>query len=311
MGGIHRAAIDISARFDQFDNLYILDHNRSRILIYRSCDVQTYTVTGTIRTAIGGAVAGVQVETIGYASRGISDASGRFAVTGLVTGTYVIQPSKLGYSFSPVTRTVQIPPMGNGQDFVGFINQRIAYLPMMAGRASTPREVLFQDDFSSGQASRWSPSGGDWVVEDGEYSQTDTRGVFWSWAGDPRWVDYEVRTRIRFLSAQREASLGIRSPDTSNAYYFCLAGGADRLTIAKIIDGTETYNVQWVPWTVQQNQWYSVRVAVQGYKMRCFLDDQLIFEYVATDLPSWGRVGLRTYFTHAHFDDVIVTALSP
>ncbi len=33
-----------SARFDQFDNLYILDHNRSRILIYKRHEVEIYEV---------------------------------------------------------------------------------------------------------------------------------------------------------------------------------------------------------------------------------------------------------------------------
>lgn len=29
-------SMPLSARFDQFDNLYVIDHNRSRILIYRN-----------------------------------------------------------------------------------------------------------------------------------------------------------------------------------------------------------------------------------------------------------------------------------
>lgn len=33
-----------SAQFDQFDNLYVLDHNRNRILIYRRYEVEILQV---------------------------------------------------------------------------------------------------------------------------------------------------------------------------------------------------------------------------------------------------------------------------
>jgi len=302
-------SMPLSARFDQFDNLYIFDHNRSRILIYRHQDVSTFTVSGIVRTTGGAPLAGVNVRAVSYAASAITDLSGRFALTGLVTGTYIVEPSKVGYSFSPVTRTVQVPEMSDGQDFIGSVTQHFVYLPIVT-MAFAPAEILFHDDFSSGQASRWNPSGGNWAVEDGEYSQSNTGGVFWSWAGNTDWTDYEVRVRIRLLSAQREASLGIRSSDTGDTYYFCLAGGADRLTIAKIINGIETYNVQWIPWSAQQDRWYDVRVVVQGHRMQCLLDDQLVFDYVASDLPNQGRIGLRTYYTHVHFDDVVVRTLS-
>jgi sugar lactone lactonase YvrE len=116
LGDFH--SMPLPARFDQFDNLYILDHNRNRILIYRDRQVQTYTVTGAIKTASGAPVPGVQVETIGYASSGISDASGMYTLTGLITGTYQLVPSKNSYTFMPATRTVGVPPDMEEQDFV-------------------------------------------------------------------------------------------------------------------------------------------------------------------------------------------------
>jgi len=116
LGDFH--SMPFSARFDQFDNLYILDGNRSRILIYRDRQVQTYTVTGAIKTLSGAPVPGVLVETIAYASSGISDASGMYTLTGLIAGTYRLVPSRNSYTFMPVTRTVGVPPDREGQDFV-------------------------------------------------------------------------------------------------------------------------------------------------------------------------------------------------
>ena len=75
-------------------------------------------MTGAIKTTSGTPVPGVQVETTGYASNGISDASGMYTLTGLITGTYQLVPSKNSYTFVPATRTVGVPPDREGQDFV-------------------------------------------------------------------------------------------------------------------------------------------------------------------------------------------------
>ena len=121
-----------SARFDQFDNLYFLDHTRSRILIYRDRQVHTYTVTGMIETSSGDPIPGVQVETVGYASSGVSDASGVYTLTGLITGTYELVPTKNHYTFSPATRTVNVPEATANQDFVGY------YVPTTATITAPP-----------------------------------------------------------------------------------------------------------------------------------------------------------------------------
>ncbi len=172
-----------------------------------------------------------------------------------------------------------------------------------------PISTVFFEDFNDGTADGWIPTGGNWVVENGEYSQSNTGGVFWSWAGDTNWTDYSFSAKVRFLNPQKEASFGIRSPDSSNVYYFCLAGGANALTIAEIANGQETYNIRTSPWTAEMNRWYEVEVVVQGDNMKCYLDDDLVFDYTDSGIPSRGRIGLRTYFTHAHFDDILVTAL--
>lgn len=107
-----------SARFDQFDNLYLVDGNRMRILIYRDHPVPTHVVTGTIRTADGTLMPGVHVEVAGFASHGETDASGIYTLTGLVTGTYTLIPSLDYYTFAPLARTITVPSVSEGQDFV-------------------------------------------------------------------------------------------------------------------------------------------------------------------------------------------------
>ena len=48
-----------------------------------------------------------------------TDSLGNYTITGVFTGTYTITPTKEGYTFSPASRTVTVPPSAAGQDFVG------------------------------------------------------------------------------------------------------------------------------------------------------------------------------------------------
>lgn len=48
-----------------------------------------------------------------------TDGDGNFTLTGLITGTYTLTPSKNDYVFLPSSRTVNVPPDVNRQDFTG------------------------------------------------------------------------------------------------------------------------------------------------------------------------------------------------
>jgi hypothetical protein len=125
-------SMPLSARFDQFDNLYVIEHNRNRILIYRQREVDTYKVTGTIETPIGDPVPDVYVETVGYAANGVSEASGAYTLTGLITGTYELVPTKAEHTFVPPSRVVIVPPDLREQDFTAHPpEQHKAYLPLV------------------------------------------------------------------------------------------------------------------------------------------------------------------------------------
>jgi len=128
LGDFH--SMPFSARFDQFDNLYILDGNRSRILVYRNSQVPTYNVTGTITTDNGTPIPGVKVETVGYASSGTTNDSGLYTLTGLIPGTYTIIPSKDGYIFEPTSRTIDVSGDISGQDFLGYQVEFKIFLPL-------------------------------------------------------------------------------------------------------------------------------------------------------------------------------------
>ena len=67
----------------------------------------TYTISGTIAPAAGGA--GATVTLSGAASRSvIADANGLFSFSGLAPGSYTVTPTKTGYSFTPASAPVSL-----------------------------------------------------------------------------------------------------------------------------------------------------------------------------------------------------------
>jgi len=102
----------------------------SRAVIITSSDVNgqnfsaasiptpTFSISGKVKTSQGSAVSGVVISD-GAGHSAVTDASGNYGIGGLAAGTYVLVPSKNGYTFLPQSLSVNIID-GNisGQDFV-------------------------------------------------------------------------------------------------------------------------------------------------------------------------------------------------
>jgi hypothetical protein len=76
---------------------------------------QLWSITGTV----SGAVAqGVTVKVVGRAWTATTDASGRYTLAGIPSGSYTVAASLDGYAFTPPERSVSISANVAGQDFV-------------------------------------------------------------------------------------------------------------------------------------------------------------------------------------------------
>jgi inhibitor of cysteine peptidase len=75
----------------------------------------SYGISGTVA---GDVAAGVTIRIQGTTRKAVTNALGHYAITGLSDGTYVLEASFDGYSFTPATRTVAINGANvTGQDF--------------------------------------------------------------------------------------------------------------------------------------------------------------------------------------------------
>jgi len=77
----------------------------------------TYSISGQVITSNNTPVSGVTLSD-GAGHTVATNASGGYTITNLVPGAYTLTPSKSGYTFSPVTRTVTVPPDATGENFV-------------------------------------------------------------------------------------------------------------------------------------------------------------------------------------------------
>jgi uncharacterized delta-60 repeat protein len=75
-----------------------------------------YYITGRVTFADQKGVPGVTISA-GSAGSAITNATGAYAIGNVITGTYTLTPALEGYTFDPLTRTVQVPPSDTGQDF--------------------------------------------------------------------------------------------------------------------------------------------------------------------------------------------------
>jgi hypothetical protein len=78
----------------------------------------TYSISGRVTDEGSNPLPGVLISD----SSGLTvttNASGYYTLTGFISGTYTLTPTLTGYTFSPVTRLVTVPPDATGQDFIG------------------------------------------------------------------------------------------------------------------------------------------------------------------------------------------------
>ena len=105
-------------------------------------DVPTRTVRGRILDAKHRPLAGVELA-IGP-HRAVTGGDGRYALEHIAGGTYTLQPSREGYTFAPVRRTVSVVGDVNDVDFTGLNGgaSALAFLTLPVGDDLSTSELL-------------------------------------------------------------------------------------------------------------------------------------------------------------------------
>ena len=108
----------------------------------------TYTIYGHVADSLNDPISGVMISTNTGASA-YTNAIGTYAITNLITDTYTVTPSLVGYTFTPPSRTVSVPPDATGVDFIGTGSEMVATLSTPSLGKSWQGKALYTGDYTT------------------------------------------------------------------------------------------------------------------------------------------------------------------
>jgi len=151
---------------------------------------------------------------------------------------------------------------------------------------STQGETLLMADFGQGAAG-WRTVRGAWQATEGVYRQTELAQDCRAVAGDPAWTDYTITLQARKLGGAEGFLIMFRVRDDDNWYWWNIGGwGNTRHAVERSIGGSKLLACPQVPGSVETGRWYDIRIEVQGARIRCYLDGQLIHDFEDAPMPA-------------------------
>jgi pectate lyase len=185
---------------------------------------------------------------------------------------------------------------------------------VLQATAGYVQTVLFTDSFEDGAADGWTTFQGTWsVVVDGThvYRQSGLSSKYRAAAGSAAWTDYVVEARVKptgWNGTDRYASLAARFQDGNNMYALALRS-SNKVALIKIASAASTTLAE-TAFSVTLNTWYTLKLEVTGSTLRGYVNG--VLKVTANDSTfAAGRIGARTEYASANFDDFVVTTGGP
>ncbi|MFN8495673.1 MAG: Calx-beta domain-containing protein [Caldilineaceae bacterium] len=178
--------------------------------------VSTYLTSGRVTDANNNSVPGVIISD-GAGHVATTDANGNYTISALTAGSYTLTPSKNGYTFSPASRMVSIPPNATMQDFIG--------TPASGCRVIGNIKVCANSFTDS--ASGWTATG---IVSIGDYTTVENASIsannnILTGSGLVSLItkaDGSTHTLIFHDSFNIDTSSGVLTPQAVSGYQFLL-----------------------------------------------------------------------------------------
>lgn len=163
-------------------------------------------------------------------------------------------------------------------------------------RVEAGERVVWAEDFSKDRGP-WQALSGDWQVVNGVLQQrsaaTPARCLFNVPPGTTR---YTLSLRARKLGGSEGFLIGFRYRDADHYYWWNLGGwGNTRHAFEKAVDGTRAEVGPARPGRIETGRWYRIRLEMDGSKVRCYLDNELVQElddagFVPRPEIAWSAV---------------------
>jgi GH43 family beta-xylosidase/uncharacterized protein YjdB len=184
--------------------------------------------------------------------------------------------------------------------------------PMAAVTAAGDDSILFQDDFNDRNTEGWTTYGGSWNASDGAF-HTDKGAGFKAVANGTNFSNFVYEADISIKDGVNSDNAGlifrVNNPsvgaDNLQGYY---AG----ITVNNLVQLGKMNN-NWkelasIPFTVQQNKVYRMKVETKGSNIDIYIDGTLVLSAVDSTFTQ-GSIGVRSFWTNVTYDNLKVTDL--
>lgn len=181
----------------------------------------------------------------------------------------------------------------------------VTLLLVLTGLCVSPTEALYYD-FEQGDQG-WEQINGTCGEEGGVYVVTGSDGVGVLPDADWQegWSDYTVECQAMMEQGPDNMGLLVRYQDAGTYYIFAVMNGRQQAEVWSRIAGTYTEEGVF-PFENELGEWYTMRIEAVGSAFAFYVNDELITEWEDDRLET-GKVGVRTYASVSHFDNVLIT----
>jgi alpha-L-arabinofuranosidase len=153
--------------------------------------------------------------------------------------------------------------------------------------------ILLTSDFSTNSAG-WKKLGdGEWAVRDGALRQVSENGFAHAIAGDNSWTDYTLTLKARKISGKEGFLILFHVAGDEDRNWWNIGGWGNTQDAIEYGGTLDPKSGQ-----VETGRWYDIRVEVNGKRVKCFLDGQLVHD---VDYKNDGAV--RALYASASRDD--------
>jgi alpha-L-arabinofuranosidase len=172
-----------------------------------------------------------------------------------------------------------VDPHPPGRVGLGTYQTRVEYTDLVVTAADGKK--LTSDNLIN-ETKQWQFPEGTWSAENGVLHPPRSHPVSWTLAGDPTWTDYTISLRARKLGGDEGFIILWQAADSENYRWWNLGGWGNTVSRCEVAQGggREAYGPS-VPFTVEMNRWYQLKLEVKGHTVRCYVDGKFVME--ATD----------------------------
>jgi len=132
---------------------------------------------------------------------------------------------------------------------------------------------------------------GSWKIENGVLHQTDASLFAHAFMGDTSWTNYTLSFKAKRLSGNEGFFMTLYRRDNDNWLKWNIGGWNNTQHAIELrSNGSNTFIAPMVPGSVRTNEWYRVKVRVNGLHIQCYLNDTLVHNVILPDKATYQRI---------------------